>query len=75
MAEELRDPQQGDVAELGPYDGDLDLGIEFEATGQLGKDLLAGATRSPDQEDPTELTLENEGSLALFHKLEITHGI
>ena len=28
-----------------------------------------------NQEDPTELTLENEGSLALFHKLEITHGI
>lgn len=27
-----------------------------------------------NQEDPTELTLDTEGSAALFHKLEITHG-
>ena len=57
MAEQLRDPEQGDVAELGAHDGDLGVGIEFEPAVQLGQDLRPAAAGGPDQEDPAELLL------------------
>lgn len=51
--------------------GNITLGFK-ESWAAQGLYFKAGVY---NQEDPTELTLESEGSLALFHKLEITHGI
>lgn len=51
--------------------GNLTLALDA-SWAQQGLYFKAGVY---NQEDPTAETLETEGSAALFHKLEITHGV